>query len=70
MQRERVFHRPTMRKPILGTERISLRPGQVRGVENGKAGAVEVEFGHEELCQSIVYSVIATLRCFSLTQQP
>lgn len=50
-----------MRKPFLGTERISLRPGQVRGVENGKAGAVGEEFGHEELCQSIVYSVIATL---------
>lgn len=36
----------------------------------GRLGAVGEEFGHEELCQSIVYSVIATLRCLSLTHQP
>ena len=37
MQRESVFHRPTMRKTFLGTEKISLRPGLVRRVENVKA---------------------------------
>lgn len=47
-----------MRTNFLGTERISLRTGQARGVEDGKTQSRK--FGHEELCQSTVHSVIAT----------